>query len=195
MSLSLEQFNTKFIKDISHANQVKKLSLIIFDEVCKNIKELSYKKREYLEVASFLHDIGYAIQSKDHNEFSQKLIIENEIDGFNTKENEIISCIARYHRNPKPNKKKHEIYSHFDKKERKLVKRLAGILRIADGLDRNHSGLIENVKIEYDNNNSICIFKLFPKNTEFRPDISDAIKKRDLFEVGFKCQSIFIFQN
>lgn len=193
MGLSLEQFSNKFIKDLPHATHVRDLSLIIFDEVCKNIKELTPKQRKYLDAGAFLHDIGYAVQSKSHNKFSQQLILENEIDGFSQKENEIISCIARYHRNPKPDKKKHEIYCNFDKKERKTIKRLAGILRIADGLDRNHSALIKNIKIEYDKENSICVFKLFPKNSEYRPDISEAIKKRDLFEDGYKVQTIFIY--
>lgn len=195
MSLTIEQYSEKFLKNKTHANNVQKLSLEIFDEVNGKIKELSDKKRKYLEIASLLHDIGYSISTSKHNQFSQKLIIEKGISGFSDKEIEIISCIARYHRGGKPNKKKHKIYCNLDKKERKTVKRLAGILRIADGLDdRAHSGMIKNIKINYDEENGICTFKLTPYNDDFRPDITFAIRKRELFEIGFKCQTVLVFE-
>ena len=194
MGLDLKAYEERFIKDFAHANHVKNLSMIIFDEVTSKIKEMSLKKRELLKVSAYLHDIGYSIGSKGHNKFSQKLILENGLDGFDDEEVILASCIARYHRGGKPNKKSHEIYCNLDKKQRKTVKRLSGILRIADGLDRNHAGFISNVKIEFDEENRICIFILTPKNSEFRPDISDAIKKRDVFEDAFKVQTIFKFE-
>jgi len=45
----------------------------------------------------------------------------------------------------------------------------------------------------YDEENNIVEFILTPNTPEFRPDISYAIRKRDLFEIGFKCQSVLKF--
>ena len=193
MQYTLKDYEKDYIKDIQHANHVMDLALKIFEEVNSKIKPMSEKKRKYLSTGAFLHDIGYKIGSKGHNKYSQKIILERGIEGLDDRECMIVSCIARYHRGGKPDKKRHDVYCNLDKKERKTVKRLSGILRIADGLDRNHAGLIQDIKIEYDDENRICIFVLYPKNNEFRPDISDAIKKRDVFEGAFKVQSIFKF--
>lgn len=195
MALTTEQYLDLYAKDCSHAREVSRLSMIIFDEVCQKVKEMSNKKRKMLSVAAMLHDIGYSINSKGHNKHSQNLILQNGIEGFNEKDLKIISCIARYHRGSLPDKKEHEIYCDLEKKDRKTVKKLAGILRIADGLDRAHCGLIKKVQLDYDDENLIITFILTPNNEEYRPDISYAIRKRDLFEIGFKCQTILVFQD
>ena len=92
-----------------------------------------------------------------------------------------------------PDKEEHEFYNTLEKKDRKKVKRLAGILKICDGLDRGHLNLVKKIKINFDEDNNIVEFILTPNTPEFRPDISSAVRKRDLFEIGFKCQSIIKF--
>ena len=191
MKLSVDEMLDKYGKDKVHANEVKRLSLIIFDEVCKKIAEMSQIEREYLEAASLLHDIGYFIEPQSHNKHSMKMIIEEGLYGFDEREAKIIGCIARYHRGSLPDKHEHEIYGSLEKKDRKIVKRLGGILKLSDGLCKDHSNLFTNIKINYDDKNNITKFILHPQND--RPDIKTAIRKRDLFEIGFKCQSVLIF--
>ncbi len=193
MILSLEKYLEIYCRDVAHANEVRRLALIIFDEVCKNIKELSNKSRKMLDAAALLHDIGYSAETKGHNKQSQKIILQNGIEGFSAGEIALISCVARYHKGSLPDKKEHEVYNILDKKDRKIVKRLGGILRIADGLDRAHCGLIKKVKIQFDEENSIAKFVVTPKDFEYRPDLTYAIRKRDLFEIGFKCQTYLVF--
>ena len=86
-----------------------------------------------------------------------------------------------------------EYYKNLEKSERKIVKRLGGILKLADGLNKEHERIIENIKIEYDFSNSIAKIILISNNK--KPDISTAIRKRDLFEIGFKCQSVILGGN
>ena len=68
---------------------------------------------------------------------------------------------------------------------------LSSILRIADGLDRAHMQLIKSLTGEYDEENNIFIIHLTSNIPERTPDISSAIKKKDLFEKTFKTQIIF----
>ena len=82
-----------------------------------------------------------------------------------------------------------------EKKDRKLVKRLGGILKIADGLDRAHLSLIKKIKINVDEDNNIVEFILTPNTPDYYPDITSAIRKRDLFEVGFKMQTVLKFSH
>ena len=156
---------------------------------------MSSKERQYLSAASLLHDIGYFIEEKSHNKHSMKMIIENGLEGFDDRDTKIIGCICRYHRGGLPDKNEHEVYSTFEKKDRKTVKRLGGILKLADGLGKGDFNLIEKIKINYDKKNKIAELILTGENPLYKPDISAAIRKRDLFEIGFKCQSVLKFSD
>ena len=54
---------------------------------------------------------------------------------------------------------------------------MGGILKLADGLDKDHKKLIEDIKIDFDFKNNIAKIILIT-GTE-KPDISAAIRKRD----------------
>ena len=190
--MSVQEMLSKFSKNLPHANEVKKLAEMIFDETSLKIHEMPDNYRKYLDVGALLHDIGYHIESKGHNKHSLNMILENGLEGFSEQETEIIGCICRYHRGSLPNKEEHDVYCNLDKKQRKIVKRLAGILRIADGLSAVPN-LIENIIIEYDEYNDIAEILIVPKTPEFLPDISNAIRKRDLYEIAFKCQCVLKF--
>ena len=191
---SMDMLN-KFSDDKVHAKEVERLSLIIFEETHKKIKELPNRHKDYLQAAAFLHDIGYYKKETGHNKHSQQMILEHGLDGFKELEKEIISCIARYHKGGLPDKKTHDIYCHLEKKERKIVKRLGGILKLADGLDADHKNLVDNVEIKYNEEYNITEIIITPKNFDYLPNLTPAIRKRDLFEIGFKTQTILKFKN
>ncbi len=195
MKLSAKEMLNKFSNNNLHSLEVKRLALIIFDEVNKKVSEMPLRYREYLEAAALLHDIGYYIDEKGHNKHSMNMIIEYGLNGFNELEEKIIGCICRYHRGSLPDKDEHEVYNTLEKKERKIVKRLAAILKIADGLARGESSMVDSVLINYEEDSKIVEFIVIPKIEEFLPDLSYAIRKRDLFEIAFKCQSVLKFKN
>ena len=193
MKLSAEELLKKFSNDSSHPFEVRRIAMMIFDEVCEKVFEMPEQDRKILESAAILHDIGYYVDSKSHNKHSQQMVLEHGVSGFDLRETRFISCICRYHRGGLPDKEKHEIYCELDKKDRKTVKRLGGILRLADGLDRAHLSLIKKITVNYDDENNIVEFILTPNTPDYYPDITAAIRKRDLFEIGFKTQSVLKF--
>lgn len=190
MKFTVEEMLNKYSTNPEHAKEVRRLSMMLFDNADKKLFSMKEKEREYLQAAALLHDIGYSVEEKGHNKHSMRLIIENGLEGFNYTETKIIACIARYHRGSLPDKNEHEYYNTLEKSERKIVKRLGGILKLADGLDKDHKKLIEDIKIDFDFKNNIAKIILIT-GTE-KPDISAAIRKRDLFEIGFKCQSVIL---
>ncbi len=193
MKLSSEEMLEKFSSTSFHPQEVRKIAMMIFDEVNEHVMELPARSRRLLESAALLHDIGYYIDTKGHNKHSQDMVIEHGLKGFDSKETAMIACICRFHRGGLPDKEKHELYGSFDKKERKLIKRLGGILKLADGLDRAHLSLIRNIKINFDEENNIVEFILTPNTPDYYPDLTSAIRKRDLFEIGFKTQTVLKF--
>lgn len=177
MELITEEMLNKYSKNTSHPKEVRRIALMIFDEVSRKIFEMPQSEKKYLESAALLHDIGYFKEAKGHNKHSMKMIVKEGLKEFSPTETKIIACIARYHRGSLPDKEEHEIYNTLEKHERKIVKRLGGILKLADGLDKAHKSIIKSIKIDYDFQNSVA--KIFLMTNGEPLDISAAIRKRD----------------
>ena len=56
--------------------------------------------------------------------------------------------MARYHRGAPP-KRKHPNFGTLDRGLRRRIRRLAALLRVADGFDRGHIGAVERVKVRW----------------------------------------------
>jgi exopolyphosphatase/guanosine-5'-triphosphate,3'-diphosphate pyrophosphatase len=151
---------------LQHAEHVKKLALQIFDDTIHRHK-LGDEERELLEAASLLHDVGYHISPEQHHHHSQYIISHCIMPGFTNDESQMIGMIARYHRKSHP-KKKHLIYSACSPERQRIISILAGILRIAEGLDRRQQQLIE--ALHCDIHESILSITLF-KQSDIEVDI------------------------
>ncbi len=127
-----------------HSKHVQKLALQIFDQIGERLG-CEPGERALLSDAALLHDIGYHINYEDHHKHSYHLISHAELLGMSPVEQVIVANVARYHRGPRP-KKKHRNYSGLDSGSRQVVKRLSGILRVADGFDRGHSAAVERIE-------------------------------------------------
>jgi exopolyphosphatase/guanosine-5'-triphosphate,3'-diphosphate pyrophosphatase len=130
-----------------HSKHVQKLALQIFDQIGERLG-CEPGERALLADAALLHDIGYHINYEDHHKHSYHLISHAELLGMTPVEQLIVANVARYHRGPRP-KKKHRNYAGLDKPSRRVVKRLAAILRVADGFDRGHSAAVEAITAEW----------------------------------------------
>lgn len=160
-----------------HSRHVAKLALQIFDEF-KNELKLQEVDRELLEYAAFMHDIGYHISHRKHHKHALYLIRNADLRGFKENEIEIMANVSRYHRRSTP-KSRHNHYAKLKKKEKKRVRKLSAILRIADGLDRSHYQNVRGMEIEKKEDQ--VLIKL---NTESDPqlEIWGAMRKNALFE-------------
>ncbi|MEO6224218.1 MAG: Ppx/GppA phosphatase family protein [Vicinamibacterales bacterium] len=128
-----------------HAGQVARLSLSVFDATQAQ-HGLGAQEREWLEYAALLHDIGGQISYEGHHKHSQYLIRHGELRGFEPDEITAISLVARYHRQSTP-KKSHEDFGALPAPRRRVVKVLAAILRLAEGLDRSHTQVIGAIEV------------------------------------------------
>jgi exopolyphosphatase/guanosine-5'-triphosphate,3'-diphosphate pyrophosphatase len=128
-----------------HAQQVAKLAMQLFDQT-RGVHGLTDREREWLEYAALLHDIGVHISYERHHKHSYYLIKNGDLRGFEPEEIEIIGLIARYHRQAAP-KRRHENYRDFRRKRRRTIRTLAGILRLAESLDRSHSQPVSGLEV------------------------------------------------
>lgn len=130
-----------------HSLTVQALALNLFDALAPRL-DLTPVDRQVLADAALLHDIGYHINYDRHHKHSYHLILHADLLGVTPEEQVLIANVARYHRGREP-RKKHRNYGELDKALRQRVKKLAGILRVADGFDRGHVGSVEGVKVRW----------------------------------------------
>ncbi len=126
--------------DEAHGEQIARLSLMLFDQT-RSVHGLGDRPREWLAYAALLHDIGAHISYEQHHRHSEYLIRNGDLRGFDPEEVETIALIARYHRRAVP-KRRHEGYGDLSRSQRRTLRTLAAILRLAESLDRSHAQTI-----------------------------------------------------
>ena len=134
-----------FAWDVAHGRQVRELAVTLFDQLTA-LHNLATPERELLDAAALLHDIGWTVSHDKHHKHAYRLIRENQrrLPGFSESEIELIANIARYHRKALP-ALKHEPFAALAAPDREIVRKLAALLRVADGLDRPHRQEVQRV--------------------------------------------------
>jgi exopolyphosphatase / guanosine-5'-triphosphate,3'-diphosphate pyrophosphatase len=130
-----------------HATHVRTLALQLFDAIGSRLG-CEPSDRQILADAALLHDVGYHINYDRHHKHSFHLIGHAELLGISPEEQVIVAHIARYHRGARP-QRGHRAYSALDRVTRRRIKRLAAILRVADGFDRGHVGAVRRIKVRW----------------------------------------------
>lgn len=126
-----------------HMHHVAKLALSLFDQLC-GLHGLGGQDRLWLQYAALLHDIGWIEGRQGHHKATLRLIMEDPGLPFEPRERAMVGLIARYHRKGLP-KDGHPYFCDLSPGDQRRVRVLAGILRVADGLDDGHSGAIRGV--------------------------------------------------
>ena len=144
---SVRDFAERCHYEKKHAEAVQSLALKLFDALADRL-ELTLADRRILSDAAILHDVGYHINYDRHHKHSYHLILHADLLGMTPEEQVLIANVARYHRGRRPRKKQRNFRA-LDKSLRRRVKKLAGILRVADGFDRGHVGSVRSLKIRW----------------------------------------------
>jgi exopolyphosphatase/guanosine-5'-triphosphate,3'-diphosphate pyrophosphatase len=142
---SIREFAERCHYESLHALTVQRLALALFDALGERLGA-SPEDRPLLADAALLHDIGYHISYERHHKHSYHLILHAELLGMPPTEQVIVANVARYHRGGEP-RRKHRNFGSLDRPLRRRIKRLAAILRVADGFDRGHVGAVGEIKV------------------------------------------------
>jgi exopolyphosphatase/guanosine-5'-triphosphate,3'-diphosphate pyrophosphatase len=143
--ISVRKLGEKYSYDSKHAEQVEKVSLLLFDN-SKKLHGYSDKERLFLQIAAIAHDIGKYINIKGHNILSHNIILNSDILGLSKNDLHIIANIIRYHANNMPGIDDFN-YKSLDYSSRIIVSKLAAFLKLADALDRSHKQKLSDIKI------------------------------------------------
>jgi exopolyphosphatase/guanosine-5'-triphosphate,3'-diphosphate pyrophosphatase len=142
----IREFAERCRSDRRHIEHVRILALNLFDLLNERL-ELSDEDRALLEAAALLHDVGQLVSYRKHHKHSYQLIMHGEGLPFSARDRSIVAQVSRYHRRKGPRKKDKE-FAAMSPEDRTIIRRLSGLLRVAEGLDRGHSAIVESIAVE-----------------------------------------------
>ena len=165
--------------DPAHNERVTALALALFDGL-GGLHGYGPPERRLLEIAGRLHDIGWSrVVSGKHHKLSRDLILELPIPGLDPGDQLTCALIARYHTKALPDASRHREFASLDAARRELVEWLAGILRVADGLDCNHAAVVGRLACEV-SRKAVTIH--LESADDCRREMERARQKQDLLE-------------
>jgi len=134
-------------QDLSHTHRVLQWSLQIFDTLvdAKAIRTRDFDGlpwRELLSIAALTHA---SAEGKYHKRIVKELERLTPPPGWKPIHLEVTGLIARYHRGPLPGSQSK--FVRLRQSAKNAVSQLAGILRIAESLDINHDGTIQQLEM------------------------------------------------
>lgn len=178
--------------DPAHSEHVTKLALALFDglSACHG---LGPDERSLLEIAGRLHDIGWsqaAATPGKHHKLSGKLIRGLDIPGLAKPDIVLCSLIARHHTKALPDAGRHKLFASLDPDRREVVEWLAGMLRVADGLDCRHANIVRDLSCKM--GRSSVKLHLEVEGGDCRIEVEKAVQKEALLRKKMKREIEYI---
>ncbi len=146
---SVRHLADAFDDDPAHSAWVATLALQLHDDLA-GLLGLDGASRDHLEAAALLANVGLAVSHDGHHKHSYYVIRNSDrLLGFTDAEIERIALVARYHRKSAP-RSRHPEFARMTAEEQAVIRALAGLLRVAIGLDRTHGRRVSAVRARED---------------------------------------------
>ena len=171
-------------REPQHVEHVTDWAIRLFQEL-QPLHRLDKMDLEFLTAASLLHDTGWstATEERPHHKESARLIREHSWKNLSKKESAFVALIARYHRKSPPSPL-HKRYANLSNKRKGALHFLAGILRVADAMDRSHRQCLHPAGVQL--RAGVCLILARGEGTE---EASFGLERKgDLFHQSFDRQ-------
>jgi len=166
--------------DAEHSRHVAQLALSIFDQT-QALHGLGGADREMLEYAALLHDIGQHVSPKGHHRHAAYLVDHAHLRGFAPDELDFLAALVRHHRRGEI-KSSEPRAAALDKPARDRLRKLASLLRLADGLDRGRRRVVDRVDVQV--GTDLVVLRLHALD-DAELELWGVRRRRDLFEKVF----------
>jgi len=129
--------------DFRHSQHVTQLALQLYD----GLRENDLEQRRILQLAALLHDVGRSKREKNHHKTSCRMIQRlNPPLGCSAATMHLAGIVARYHRGALP-RAGQKTLSGLAPAQRRMVVKLAGMLRLANAFDTERNGRIQRLQV------------------------------------------------
>jgi exopolyphosphatase/guanosine-5'-triphosphate,3'-diphosphate pyrophosphatase len=173
--------------DPQHADQVTKLTLSLFDQL-RPIHEMGLDMRLILELGALLHDVGHFVNRKSHHRHGEYLIRWGDIPGLRGWRRDMVAALVRYHNCKSEPQVEHPAYARLDGEQRRQLRVLTSLLRIAEKLESEHAQRVEGIEVHI--TGSRAIFSIRATDGT-RLDLAGVQRKAGLFEKEFHLKPEF----
>jgi exopolyphosphatase / guanosine-5'-triphosphate,3'-diphosphate pyrophosphatase len=187
MLAGARSFSRRLERDLRHAEHVRELSLELFDQL-QPLHHLPGEARVILEAGALLHDIGHSISHKGHHKHGEYLTMNGDIPGLEGRERVLTSAVVRYHNRKTEPEGHHISYGTLNNNDRRLARRLASVVRIAEGLDHSHRQRVTRIRAAFQRGTVALQLDVRGDASE---DIRDANRSTELFEKEFHTKVYF----
>jgi len=182
-----EKIMNEYDPDPDHARQVRRLALILFDQLAplhamnqNDSLPDALSPRQILELSATMHDIGWSLPgSRGHHKKSRSLILETDFPGLSDAQRGRVAMIARYHRKRPPDASRHYAFAELGPDDQDMIRWLSGILRVADGLDRAHTADVEHLSCHIEDATITIVIQCV---AGFATAVYGANRKKELLE-------------
>jgi len=116
------------------------MALALFDMTAE-VHGLPPERRDLLETAAILHNVGFAFHPEKHHTAGRDIILEHQLAELGEVEQQLVACTTAFHRKRfKPRRlKKEPSFIALPAEVQDDVLAMAALVRMADGLDYSQS--------------------------------------------------------
>jgi exopolyphosphatase/guanosine-5'-triphosphate,3'-diphosphate pyrophosphatase len=161
-----------------HSQHVAELAGTLFDELEEPL-QMQPEWRRYLEFAALLANIGVVVSHAKHHLHTYYLVRNSELMGLTDREVEVIAQVARYHRKSVP-KPEHVEFAALSGEDQRIVRCLAGILRVSIGLDRTYDARVKSASVKVTADELLVSVKPRGKKTDIALNLYAANERKGL---------------
>lgn len=143
----LQAWSSFLDSDLQHSRRVANFAVQIYKELVR-IDVLNGDTKngcDLLRAAAVVHEVGRAEGNKNHHKKTEKMVGQlDRLAGWTRQDILTMAQVARYHRGALPQGSR---LQDMPPQQRRQVKLLAGVLRLANALDAEHNGAIRRITI------------------------------------------------
>lgn len=185
--IATRNFGRRLEYDQQHAEHVRELSVMLFDQL-QPVHHLPVQARVQLESGALLHDVGHRVSHRGHHKHGEYLALNGDIPGLEGRDRAIVGAVVRYHNRKSDPDGHHPAYSSLNNTDKRIARRLASIVRIAEGLDHSHRQRVLRLRASFQR--GAVTFRVDARG-DASEDLRDAERSSALFEKEFHVQLFF----
>ncbi len=143
----LQAWSSFLDSDVQHGRRVAHFAVQIYEGLVRIgvLNDASKNGSDLLRAAAVVHEVGRAEGNKNHHKKTEKMVGElDRLVGWTRQDILTVARVARYHRGALPQVSRLQDVPAL---QRRQIKLLAGILRLANALDAEHNGAIRRISI------------------------------------------------
>ncbi|HEY7403810.1 MAG TPA: CHAD domain-containing protein [Candidatus Angelobacter sp.] len=147
----LQAWSSFLDSDVQHSRRVASFAVQIYQGLASTgvLTEDTKDGCDLLRAAAVVHEVGRAEGNKNHHKKTGKLVGQlDHLVGWTRQDILSMAQVARYHRGALPRVSR---LQSMPAQQRRQIKLLAGVLRLANALDAEHDGAIRRITIAKEN--------------------------------------------